>query len=42
MRHNRLRALLNAGEPSIGTDLLSSWPTPVELTVDPLTGEARQ
>lgn len=29
MRHDRLRALLNAGEPSIGTHLLS--PTLVEL-----------
>ena len=42
MRHNRLWALLNAGEPSIATDLLSSWPTRVELMGDPLTGEARQ
>ena len=31
MRHNRLRALLNANEPSIGTHLLSTWPTLVEL-----------
>src|SRR4051812_5918428 len=31
MRHNRLRALLTAGEPSIGTHLLSTWPTLVEL-----------
>jgi len=31
MRHNRLRALLNAGEPSIGTHILSTWPTLVEL-----------
>jgi 2-keto-3-deoxy-L-rhamnonate aldolase RhmA len=31
MRHNRLRALLKAGKPSIGTHLLSSWPTLVEL-----------
>ena len=42
MRHNCLRALLNAGEPSIGTDLLSSWPTLVELMADPWTREARQ
>ena len=42
MRHNRLRILLNAGEPSIGTDLLSSCPTLVELMGDLLTGEARQ
>ena len=31
MRHNRLRALLNANKPSIGTHLLSTWPTLVEL-----------
>jgi len=31
MRHNRLRALLTAGEPSVGTHLLSTWPTLVEL-----------
>jgi 4-hydroxy-2-oxoheptanedioate aldolase len=31
MRHNRLRALLTANEPSIGTHLLSTWPTLVEL-----------
>jgi 4-hydroxy-2-oxoheptanedioate aldolase len=42
MRHNRLRARLNAGEPSTGTELLSSWPTLVEPMGDPLTGEARQ
>ncbi|HEY7577617.1 MAG TPA: aldolase/citrate lyase family protein [Acetobacteraceae bacterium] len=34
MRHNRLRALLTAGEPSIGTHLLSSWPTLIELVGD--------
>ena len=34
MRHNRLRALLTADEPSIGTHLLSSWPTLVELIGD--------
>ena len=34
MRHNRLRALLTSGEPSIGTHLLSSWPTLVELIGD--------
>ena len=34
MRHNRLRELLTAGEPSIGTHLLSSWPTLVELIGD--------
>jgi len=27
MRPNRLRALLTAGEPTIGTHLLSTWPT---------------
>lgn len=42
MRHNRLRALLNAGEPSIGADLLWSWPALAELMGDRLTGEARQ
>jgi 2-keto-3-deoxy-L-rhamnonate aldolase RhmA len=31
MRHNRLRALLTADEPSLGTHLLSTWPTLVEL-----------
>ena len=31
MRHNRLRALLNANQPSLGTHLLSTWPTLVEL-----------
>jgi 2-keto-3-deoxy-L-rhamnonate aldolase RhmA len=31
MRPNRLRALLNAGQPTIGTHLLSTWPTLVEL-----------
>jgi 2-keto-3-deoxy-L-rhamnonate aldolase RhmA len=31
MRQNRLRALLTAGEPSLGTHLLSTWPTLVEL-----------
>jgi hypothetical protein len=31
MRHNRLRALLTADQPSLGTHLLSSWPTLVEL-----------
>ena len=31
MRPNRLRALLNAGEPTVGTHLLSTWPTLVEL-----------
>ena len=34
MRHNQLRALLTSGEPSIGTHLLSSWPTLVELIGD--------
>src|SRR5262249_38782383 len=31
MRPNRLRALLNDNKPSIGTHLLSTWPTLVEL-----------
>ena len=31
MRPNRLRQLLNAGEPSIGTHVMSSWPTVVEM-----------
>lgn len=31
MRRNRLRELLNADEPSIGTHIHSSWPTIVEL-----------
>lgn len=31
MRPNRLRALLTAGKPSVGTHLLSIWPTLVEL-----------
>ena len=34
MRHNRLRALLNENQPSIGTHLLSTWPTLVELVGD--------
>ena len=34
MRPNRLRALLNANQPSIGTHLLSTWPTLVELVGD--------
>jgi hypothetical protein len=42
MRHNRARALLNADEPSIGTDLPSSWPASMELKGDSLTGEAEQ
>ena len=31
MRPNRLRELLTAGRPSIGTHLHSSWPTVVEM-----------
>lgn len=31
MRHNRLRELLNADRPSLGTRILSSWPTIIEL-----------
>ena len=42
MRHNRLRPLVNAGEPSIGTPHPSTWPTLSELTGDLLAGEAGQ
>jgi 2-keto-3-deoxy-L-rhamnonate aldolase RhmA len=31
MRRNKLRELLSAGKPSLGTHLLSTWPTLVEL-----------
>ncbi|HET7881007.1 MAG TPA: aldolase/citrate lyase family protein [Acetobacteraceae bacterium] len=31
MRNNRFRELLDAGSPTLGTHLLSSWPTLVEL-----------
>ncbi|HEY2288806.1 MAG TPA: aldolase/citrate lyase family protein [Streptosporangiaceae bacterium] len=31
MRRNRLRELLNEGRPSLGTHLLSTWPTITEL-----------
>jgi len=31
MRVNQLRALLDAGKPTLGTHLLSTWPTLVEL-----------
>ncbi len=31
MRANRLRALLDAGKPTLGTHLLSTWPTLIEL-----------
>ena len=31
MRHNHLRSLLTAGKPSLGTHLLSTWPTLIEL-----------
>jgi 2-keto-3-deoxy-L-rhamnonate aldolase RhmA len=31
LRRNRLRELLKAGQPSLGTHLLSTWPTIVEL-----------
>ena len=31
MRRNRLRELLNAGQPSLGTHIHSSWPTMIEL-----------
>jgi len=48
MRHDRLRARLNAGEPSIGTGLLPRRPALVALAAltgdprDSLTGEAGQ
>jgi hypothetical protein len=42
MRHIRLPAPANAGEPSIGTDLPSGSPTPVEPMGDALKGEAGQ
>ena len=31
MRRNLLRERLNAGKPTVGTHLLSTWPTLVEL-----------
>lgn len=31
MRHNRLRELLDADQPTLGTRVLSSWPTILEL-----------
>jgi 2-keto-3-deoxy-L-rhamnonate aldolase RhmA len=31
MRRNPLRDLLNAGKPTVGTHILSAWPTLVEL-----------
>ena len=31
MRHNRLRELLDADEPSLGTHILSTWPSVIEL-----------
>jgi 2-keto-3-deoxy-L-rhamnonate aldolase RhmA len=31
MRHNRLRELLDAKQPTLGTRILSSWPTIIEL-----------
>ena len=34
MRANRLRQKLNAGNATIGTHILSSWPTLVELIGD--------
>ena len=42
MRHVSLQTPLNAGEPSIGADLLSSCPTLVALMGDLGMGEARQ
>src|SRR5436305_7498040 len=35
MRNNRLRELLNQGKPSIGTHLLSAWPTITEIVGQP-------
>ena len=31
MRSNRFRELLDAGQPTLGTHLLSTWPTLIEL-----------
>jgi 2-keto-3-deoxy-L-rhamnonate aldolase RhmA len=31
MRKNRLRELIDAGQPTLGTHLLSTWPTLIEL-----------
>jgi hypothetical protein len=31
LRRNRLRELLDSGRPSLGTHLLSTWPTVTEL-----------
>ena len=31
MRRNRLRERLDAGQPTLGTHMLSAWPTLVEL-----------
>src|SRR5689334_2403132 len=31
MRENRLRTLINAGKPTFGTRVQSSWPTIIEL-----------
>ena len=31
MRHNRLRELLDNDQPTLGTRILSSWPTMTEL-----------
>ena len=31
MRRNPLRDCLNAGKPTLGTHILSAWPTLVEL-----------
>jgi hypothetical protein len=31
MRRNRLRELLRAGQPSVGTHIHSAWPAVVEL-----------
>jgi hypothetical protein len=31
LRRNRLRELLEQGQPSVGTHVLSAWPTVTEL-----------
>lgn len=31
MRPNRLRELLDADEPSLGTHIMSTWPSVIEL-----------
>ena len=31
MRHNRLRELLDDGKPSLGTRVMSPWPSVIEI-----------